>query len=180
MILPITSESHKFKGFLNFQLNIVEDCRVTQILQPPIYSTLWQRHRYLLFSFNMKQLRIGDDSQRTIKKQRQRNQNHETQKRQCLETREGGNALSFSSLLSAPHQRFVGPTFKKCENVSTPWLESGLLRSEALASSTSSEGRTYKCVMVRQTGVRHSTFECLRLGRSSQNIAYGFNASRIP
>ncbi|WZZ74628.1 hypothetical protein YC2023_085998 [Brassica napus] len=53
--------------------------------------------------------------------------------------------------------------------------------SEALASSTSSEGRTYKkCFSLppsssnRRPGVRRSTFESLRLGLSSQSIASGF------
>ncbi|WZZ79234.1 hypothetical protein YC2023_099806 [Brassica napus] len=78
--------------------------------------------------------------------------------------------------------------------------------SEALASSASSEGRAYKCIMGfifkwdslrymkklnlnhllenaslclssssnRHSGVRHSTFESLRLSRSSQSIASGF------
>ncbi|WZZ58998.1 hypothetical protein YC2023_059105 [Brassica napus] len=63
--------------------------------------------------------------------------------------------------------------------------------SEALASSASSEGRAYKYVMEnvslclsnssnRHLGVHHSTFESLRLGRSSQSIASGFLASGIP
>ncbi|WZZ87457.1 hypothetical protein YC2023_116036 [Brassica napus] len=62
---------------------------------------------------------------------------------------------------------------------------------EALASLASSEGRAYKCVMEnvslclsnssnRHLGVRHSTFESLRLGRSSQSIVSGFLASGIP
>ncbi|WZZ66496.1 LOW QUALITY PROTEIN: hypothetical protein YC2023_077866 [Brassica napus] len=47
------------------------------------------------------------------------------------------------------------------------------LESEALASSASSEGRTYNSSN-RRPGVRHSTFESLRLGLSSQSIASGF------
>ncbi|WZZ30990.1 hypothetical protein YC2023_014391 [Brassica napus] len=52
--------------------------------------------------------------------------------------------------------------------------------SEAIASSASSEGQAYKkCFslplqFLKPPGVRHSTFESLRLGRSSQSIAYGF------
>ncbi|WZZ31049.1 hypothetical protein YC2023_014450 [Brassica napus] len=66
--------------------------------------------------------------------------------------------------------------------------------SKALASSASSKGRAYKCIMGfifkwntsqnvsfclssssnRHPGVRHSTFESRCLGRSSQSIAYGF------
>ncbi|WZZ51502.1 hypothetical protein YC2023_051609 [Brassica napus] len=50
-------------------------------------------------------------------------------------------------------------------------------KSEALASSASSEGRAYKkcpASPIRQT------FESLRLGRSSQSTASGFLASGIP
>ncbi|WZZ83462.1 hypothetical protein YC2023_104034 [Brassica napus] len=47
------------------------------------------------------------------------------------------------------------------------------VRSEALASSASSEDRTYNSSN-RRPGVRHSTFESLRLGLSSQSIASGF------
>ncbi|WZZ00197.1 hypothetical protein YC2023_072525 [Brassica napus] len=55
-----------------------------------------------------------------------------------------------------------------------PVMKSGggsILGSEALASLTSSEDRAYK---FSQTGVCHSTFESLHLGRSSQSIASGF------
>ncbi|WZZ41532.1 hypothetical protein YC2023_037791 [Brassica napus] len=45
--------------------------------------------------------------------------------------------------------------------------------SEALASSASSEGRTYNSSN-RRPGIRHSTFESLHLGLSSQSIASGF------
>ncbi|WZZ63583.1 hypothetical protein YC2023_074953 [Brassica napus] len=47
------------------------------------------------------------------------------------------------------------------------------IKSEALASSASSEGRVYNSSN-RRPGVRHSTFESLRLGHSSQSIASGF------
>ncbi|WZZ56228.1 hypothetical protein YC2023_056335 [Brassica napus] len=64
-------------------------------------------------------------------------------------------------------------------------------RSEALASSASSEDRAYKCVMEnvslclsnssnRRSSIHHSTFESLHLSRSSQCIASGFLASGIP
>ncbi|WZZ58064.1 hypothetical protein YC2023_058171 [Brassica napus] len=53
--------------------------------------------------------------------------------------------------------------------------------SEALASTASFEGRATKNVSLclsnssnRRLGVRHSTFESHRLGRSSQSIASGF------
>ncbi|WZZ16209.1 hypothetical protein YC2023_109298 [Brassica napus] len=54
-----------------------------------------------------------------------------------------------------------------------------LRRSEALASSASSECRAYNSLN-RRPGVCHSTFEYLRLGRSSQSIAFGFFALRFP
>nr|ABD65605.1 hypothetical protein 23.t00001 [Brassica oleracea] len=46
-------------------------------------------------------------------------------------------------------------------------------RSEAIASSASSEGRTYN-LSNRRPNVYHSTFESLRLGLSSQSIVSGF------
>ncbi|CAN6863562.1 unnamed protein product [Brassica oleracea] len=49
----------------------------------------------------------------------------------------------------------------------------GISLSEALASSAFSEGRTYNSSN-RRPGVRHSTFESLRLGLNSQSIASGF------
>ncbi|WZZ32973.1 hypothetical protein YC2023_016374 [Brassica napus] len=79
--------------------------------------------------------------------------------------------------------RNLRPGFRNCTPNMGPKTIHG--RSEALASSASSEGRTYKCVMEnvslclssssnRHLGVRHSTFESLRLGLSSQSIASGF------
>ncbi|KAG5383870.1 hypothetical protein IGI04_035340 [Brassica rapa subsp. trilocularis] len=45
--------------------------------------------------------------------------------------------------------------------------------SEVIASSASSEGRVYN-FSNRRLGVRHSTFDSLRLGRSSQSIVSRF------
>ncbi|WZZ90257.1 hypothetical protein YC2023_118836 [Brassica napus] len=52
--------------------------------------------------------------------------------------------------------------------------------SEILASSAFSVGRAYKFPQTGVPGVRHSTFESLRLGRSSQSIASNLLAYWIP
>ncbi|WZZ51075.1 hypothetical protein YC2023_051182 [Brassica napus] len=72
------------------------------------------------------------------------------------------NMNSMVVVAAAMHatSRFVDSTFKKCEKVSSPWLEPGKCLSSASP--------------VPQTGVHHSTFESLCLGRSSQSIASGF------
>ncbi|WZZ73765.1 hypothetical protein YC2023_085135 [Brassica napus] len=76
------------------------------------------------------------------------------------------NASGFSAHTQISQERSTS-----LQNSLIPLRFNHLLENVSLCLSSSSN---------RRPGVRHSTFESLRLGCSSQSIASGFHASGIP